>query len=341
MVQKYGIHIRDVARVSSLALSIADQARSLCVIKTELRGIIKLKDRRRADMPTSTTRGMVDPVPVVSIELNTRETRSKRPHTARAGHSQPISRRRPSQGTSGTAKGRRNARGGLLQAGSAVGANSSMSPTEDGKEWNAYAQGAHKRASPDLSIAPDPLPARAAQPVAAVASRLAAAGPNYTLPALFRDTFTLDAVEEHLSQRLDTKALVDEACIEEAWQAFTKQMDEENTRSNSGCAADRYVRRALGKVCGLPRPILDAALRNQLPVADTREARHRAGYVRGSRRPMVDRKPVPRLDRDRFGWLARYLGHYEKLWLLCECLEEHEDVPLTLGEFERAVRNPL
>jgi len=50
---------------------------------------------------------------------------------------------------------------------------------------------------------------------------------------------------------------------------------------------------------------------------------------------------VPRLDRDRFGWLARYLGHYEKLWLLCECLEEHEDVPLTLGEFERAVRNPL
>ena len=272
-------------------------------------------------------------VPVVSIELNTRETRSKRPHTARAGHSQPISRRRPSQSSTGR---HRKAAGD----GSVTRENSSLSPIDDGKEWNAYARGAHKRASPDLSIAPEPLPARAAQPVAAVASRLAAAGPNYTLPPLFRDTSTQDAVEEELAERFNAKALVDEAVIEEAWQAVTHQTGDETNRSNSGCATDRSIRRGLGKLCELPRPILDAALRNQLPVADTREARHRAGYARGSRRPPVDRKTVPQLDRDRFGWLARYLGHYKQLWLICECLEEHEDVPLTLGEFERAVRTP-
>lgn len=294
-------------------------------------------DRRRAGVPSSRAMGGdAHTVPVVSIELNTRETRSKRPHTARAGHSQPISRRRPSQSSKGRRKAAGDARG-ELQAGSVTGANSSLSPIEVGKEWNAYAQGAHKRASPDHLIAPEPLPVRAAQPVAAVASRLAAAGPNYTLPPLFRDTFTQAAVEEELAKRLRATALVDAARIEEAWQTV-KQTGEENDRSNSGCATDRSVRRALGKLCKLPRPILDAALRNQLPMADTREARHRAGYARGSHRPPVYRKPVPQLDRDRFGWLVRYLGHYEQLWLLCESLQEHEDVPLTLGEFERAVR---
>ena len=112
----------------------------------------------------------------------------------------------------------------------------------------------------------------------------------------------------------------------------------ENNLSNPGaCASDQSVRCALGKLCELPRSILDAALRYQLPMADTRDARHRAGYTRGSRRPPVDHNPVPQLNCDRFRWLASYLGHFEQLWFLCECLEEHEDVPLTLGEFERAV----
>ena len=242
-----------------------------------------------------------------------------------------------------------------------AGANSWLSPVDDNKEWNPYARGAHRRASPDHSIAPDPLPAPAAQPVAAVASRLATVRPNYALPPLFRDTFEPHAVKELLADRFNTKVLMDEevevCCVlhvhpkntpktkltslcaeQEAWQAAIKQTSEENSLSNSGtCASAQSVRRALGKLYELPRSILDAALRYQLPVADTREARHRAGYARGERRPPVYNNAVVQLTCDRFRWLARYLAHFEQLWFLCECLEEHEDVPLTLGEFERAV----
>lgn len=95
-----------------------------------------------------------------------------------------------------------------------AGASNWLSPVDDNKEWNPYARGAHKRASPDRSIAPDPLPAPAAQPVAAVASRLATVGPNYALPPLFRDTFPADAVEELLADRFNTKVLADEGDIE-------------------------------------------------------------------------------------------------------------------------------
>lgn len=252
------------------------------------------------------------------------------------GHSQPISRRRP------TRRARRHSpegASGKVQA-SVAGANSPLSLNADGKEWNPYSLGAHKYPTPDKQISPETLPAPAAQPVAVVASRLAAAGPNYTLPPLFRDTFAPDAVAEIVAGRFTAATQMSEGQVEEAWQDAMRHAVKGNDHSTSRHASDRSVRHALGKLFELPRSIVDAALRNQLPATDTREARRRAGYARGSRRPSIDRKPVPQLNRDRFGWLARYLGHYEQLWFLSECLEEHEDVPLTLREFECAVRNP-
>jgi hypothetical protein len=229
----------------------------------------------------------------------------------------------------------------VLQA-STAGANSSLGVVEHDREWNPYAQGAHKRSSPDKSIAPEPLPAPAARPVTDVASRLAAVGPNYTLPPLFRDTLPPAAIAENVAGRHTAATLLSRSEIKEAWQAAVEQTASEDRKSpGSGLASDRSVRQALAALWELPASILDAALATQLPPADTRGARRRAGYTRGSRRPPEDRKPVPQLSRDRFGWLARYLGHYEQLWFLCECLEQHEDIPLTLREFECAVRTCL
>lgn len=285
---------------------------------------------------------MAAEVRTVKVDLGDVRCGPRRFHSSREAHSGvPVGRRRPtSTALRRTPPASASDRRSELDRSISGGANSSLGAIEHDKAWNSYGMGAHKERSPDNAIAPAPAAARAARPVSLVAATLATDGANYALPPLFRDSFPAAAVVENAAGRQAAAAALSDEEVEDAWQAALALTASEGGAQPHPAVSDAAARSALATVWqDLAEAIFSAALASQMTTADTRAAHRTAGYTRGARRPPSGSNPVPPLTRERFGWLARYLGHFEQLWFLCECLEEHEDVPLTLREFKCACAN--
>ena len=190
----------------------------------------------------------------------------------------------------------------------------SASPVQHDREWSPYSHGGNTEWSPEKSLSPAPAAATTApRPAADVLASLAIVAPNYDLPPLFRDALPPDMIEENAAGRQGADTTLSQSDIEEAWEAARSESGD-----TSSSVPHRIYRRVLSLLWPeLPPTILDVALARQ---AD-------AGAPEGP------------LERARFVWLARYLGHFEQLWFLCECMEEYEDIPLTPSEFQRGCTN--